>query len=292
MHSDDKEKTQKVIIVKYMTQSGFEEYLFATFSRKNGTAKSHITAIHIVDEMLSRDDVFSLHGKSITCVEDQNLLKQIVKYIRSQQNLFIKGEDSIFRDVNPNQVSYPQKCFCSAAAKQLLKYSDYDREEKHADSIVMHSGKGTEVSKQLITFFHIDKEGKDDVVETKRRIGQNYFRKMVLANYNNKCCVTGLDVPQTLRASHIVSWADDKSNRMNPENGLCLSATYDAAFDNHLISFDEDYRMIISKVIKEFFTNEVTRDYFEKFEGVKINLPLLYKPSKKLMAKHRELMID
>ena len=82
MHSDDKEKTLKVIIVKYMTQSGFEEYLFATFSRKNGTAKSYITAIHIVDDMFSHDDVFSLHGKSITCVEDQNLLKQIVKYMR------------------------------------------------------------------------------------------------------------------------------------------------------------------------------------------------------------------
>ena len=29
-------------------------------------------------------------------------------------------------------------------------------------------------------------------------------------------------------ASHIVEWAKDKANRLNPENGLCLSATYDA----------------------------------------------------------------
>ena len=103
--------------------------------------------------------------------------------------------------------------------------------------------------------------------------------------------MTGLDVPQTLRASHIVAWAEDKKNRMNPENGLCLSATYDAAFDKHLISFDEDYRMIVSKDIKEYYTNKATKEYFNNFEGKQINLPLRFMPSKKLLEKHRNLMV-
>ena len=126
---------------------------------------------------------------------------------------------------------------------------------------------------------------------TRTRLGQSYFRRMVLANYGGKCCVTGLNVPQTLRASHIVAWAEDKKNRMNPENGLCLSATYDAAFDKHLISFDEDYRMIVSKDIKEYYTNEATKEYFNNFEGKQINLPLRFMPSKKLLEKHRNLMV-
>jgi len=71
---------------------------------------------------------------------------------------------------------------------------------------------------------------------------------MIVSLYGGKCCITGLDVPKLLRASHIIRWADDKENRMNPENGLCLSGTYDLAFDQHLISFDEDYRMIVGSV--------------------------------------------
>ena len=57
----------------------------------------------------------------------------------------------------------------------------------------------------------------------------------VLHDFRGKCCVTGLNIPQTLHASHIVAWASDKTNSMNPENVLCLSATYDAAFDKHII---------------------------------------------------------
>ena len=113
----------------------------------------------------------------------------------------------------------------------------------------------------------------------------------VLHDFRGKCCVTGLNIPQTLRASHIVAWASDKTNRMNPENGLCLSATYDAAFDKHLISFDNDYRMIVSKEIKEYYTNEVAKTYFGNYEGKQLILPSLYLPSKKLLEKHRSLMI-
>jgi putative restriction endonuclease len=273
-----------------MTQQGFEDYIFAVYGHSNGTAKSYITAIHIIDEMFAFDDVFALEGKSITCIDDLGLLKQIANYVCSQQTLFKKGKDSFFRNINDRQNSYPGKGFCSAAIKQLLKYYAYDQDEEKAWAFIRLKKKGKEVSKELSTLFKIDKEGVDVSTYTKARLGQSYFRKMVLENYGNRCCVTGLNVPQTLRASHIVAWASDKSNRMNPENGLCLSATYDAAFDKHLISFDDDYRMILSKSIKEYFTNDVSREYFEKYEGKKIILPSLYMPNKRLLEKHRNLM--
>ena len=60
----------------------------------------------------------------------------------------------------------------------------------------------------------------------------------------------GFSLADILRASHISPWAEDEKNRINPENGMCLSATYDAAFDRHLISFDEHYRLVVSKDIK------------------------------------------
>lgn len=274
-----------------MTQKGFEEYVYAVYSNKTGTAKSYITAIRIIDQMFAYDDVFGLKGQSITTIRDGFLLKQIEDFVCAQQTLYIKGEDSIFRNINPNQVSYPGKRFCSAAIKQLMNYYRHDAEEVRAEAIVQQLTAGTKISNELINIFNIDKAGSDIEVTTRARLGQSYFRRMILANYGNRCCVTGIDIPQTLRASHIVAWAEDKRNRMNPENGLCLSATYDAAFDKHLISFDEDYRMIVGREVKEYYTNEVTKEYFDNFEGKQIILPTRFLPSQKLLARHREQLV-
>lgn len=241
--------------------------------------------------MLAHEDKFALNGKSITCIDDSELLKRIVEYVCDQQSEFKNGRDSIFRNIDSGQSSYPGKGFCSAALKQLLRYQAYDQEEEKAWKLMDGTTKGKKVSTELISLFKIDKEGKDKSVATNVRLGQSYFRKMVLSNYENKCCVTGLNIPHTLRASHIVAWAVDKTNRMNPENGLCLSATYDAAFDKQLISFDDDYRMIVSKEIKEYFSNDVAKVYFGNYEGKQILLPKLYLPSKKLLEKHRELLV-
>lgn len=273
-----------------MTQQGFEDYVFAVYGRLNGTAKSYITAIHIIDEMFALDDVFALNGKSITCIDDFVLLNQISDYVCSQQAMFKKGEDSLFRNISSGQSSYPGKGFCSAAIKQLLKYYSYDAEEAKAWTLIRQKRNGKEVSKELCKLFKVDKEGVDVSASTTARLGQSYFRKMVLENYGNRCCVTGLNVTQVLRASHIVPWASDKNNRMNPENGLCLSATYDAAFDKYLISFDDDYRMIVSRDIKDYYINEVVNDYFAKYEGKQMLFPSLYMPSKRLLEKHRNLM--
>lgn len=273
-----------------MTQKGFEDYLYTVYDRKNGTAGSYVIAIRIIDELFKDNDVFNLRGKSIACIADSALLTRISEFIRTQQLLYKKGMPSFFENTKASQTSYPERGFCSAAIGQLLNYCAYDADERSAEVIVRSVANGAKVSSQLSSLFKIDKEGKDKQAEVNVRLGQGYFRKMVLANYDYKCCVTGLNVPQTLRASHIVAWAEDKKNRMNPENGLCLSATYDAAFDKHLISFDEDYRMIVSKEIKDYYTNDTAKEYFGVFEGKKIFLPKLYLPSQKLLAKHRELL--
>jgi putative restriction endonuclease len=113
---------------------------------------------------------------------------------------------------------------------------------------------------------------------------------MILADYGAQCCLTRLNVPDVLRASHIVAWKDDKPNRLNPANGLCLSATYDAAFDRHLISFDEDYRMIFSPQLKEYYSNEAFKTQFRAFEGKRISLPRRFCPDQVFLEKHRGKM--
>lgn len=273
-----------------MTQQGFEDYIFGIYGHVNGTANSYITGIHIIDEMLSYNNVFGLNGQSLTCINDTGLLCRIADFVFEQQLLYKKGKDSIFRNINPRQTSYPGKGFCSAAISQLLDYN-YSEKEKDAETIVARVTNASKIAKDLRMFFDLDREGTYIEVKARERVGQKYFRKMVLTNYGSKCCVTGLDVPQTLRASHIVAWAENKQHRMDPENGLCLSATYDAAFDMHLISFDDNYRMIVSKEIKDYYTNEVTKEYFNKFEGKQLILPVRFMPSKRLLERHRELLV-
>ena len=61
-----------------------------------------------------------------------------------------------------------------------------------------------------------DYTGETKIVTSKTRVGQSFFRKAVLSAYDNKCCITGLSVPQLLVASHIVPWSVDRENRLNP----------------------------------------------------------------------------
>lgn len=174
--------------------------------------------------------------------------------------------------------------------RHLQRYQAYEPQEIAANAIAARLTDGKEISSELLRHFDITKEGKDQLSKTKIRIGQAYYRKMIVSIYSGKCCVTGIDVPKLLRASHIVGWADDKANRMNPENGLCLSGTYDLAFDQHLISFDEDYRMIVGQEIVDHYTTAITRDYFKKYEGKKITLPSKFLPSQTLLQVHREML--
>ena len=72
--------------------------------------------------------------------------------------------------------------------------------------------------------------------------------------------MSGLADPRLLVASHIVPWGRDKVNRLNPSNGLCLSAIHDRAFDMGLITLTDDYRVIPAKELrqrKEGFVEQV-----------------------------------
>jgi putative restriction endonuclease len=108
----------------------------------------------------------------------------------------------------------------------------------------------------------------------KVRINQNFFRKMVLTAYNNLCCITGIDNIELLVAGHILPWARDEKNRLNPMNGLCLNALHDRAFDKGLITIDESYNIIVSKKVK----HELILQYDKK----PIILPDRFLPDQKI----------
>jgi len=127
--------------------------------------------------------------------------------------------------------------------------------------------------------------GETKIREVKTRVNQNLFRDMVLANYANRCAITGINRPELLIACHIKRWADDIENRLNPTNGLCLNALHDKAFESGLIAISSDYKIIVSPVINTS-KNQETRDYFKQYENQPILLPLKYKPSIEFLEEH------
>ena len=66
----------------------------------------------------------------------------------------------------------------------------------------------------------------------------------VMSAYNGRCCITGLSLSGLLVASHIIPWSHDRDNRVNPRNGLLLSALHDKAFDTGLITI-KDFDMTV-----------------------------------------------
>lgn len=80
---------------------------------------------------------------------------------------------------------------------------------------------------------------------------QSFFRKAVLSSYESRCCMSGISHPKLLVASHIVPWAKDEQNRLNPANGLCLSALHDKAFDQGLITVTPKLIIKISAALQD-----------------------------------------
>lgn len=79
------------------------------------------------------------------------------------------------------------------------------------------------------------------------RVGQGWYRQALLEKFKHRCAVTGLDMPEILIASHIVPWrSSSESERLDEDNGILLSPHYDALFDKHLISFEDDGNILIS----------------------------------------------
>jgi hypothetical protein len=129
-----------------------------------------------------------------------------------------------------------------------------------------------------------------EVVAT-QRVKQEFFRRAVLSSYRERCCISGVTERCLLVASHIVPWSEDKSNRLNPANGLCLSAIHDKAFDSYLFALTDDYRVILSEKLRAT-TDVFLKSVFHPIDDKPIELPDRFVPGIALISRHREKMLS
>lgn len=168
-------------------------------------------------------------------------------------------------------------------------YNNWDVALLHSEELLAKQ-KHTTIEKQnKIDFSDLPKEGKEKERLVKVRVNQSIFRTIILATYNNACCITGINNTDLLVASHIVPWSKDEKNRLNPMNGLCLNALHDRAFDKGLITVDaKDYTIKISSKLKTKNSVDSIIQNFISLEGNKILLPDKFIPSKDFLKSHND----
>ncbi|MHB1921364.1 MAG: HNH endonuclease [Chitinophagaceae bacterium] len=82
------------------------------------------------------------------------------------------------------------------------------------------------------------------------RVGQGAYRKRIIHRWEYQCAVTKFNKLEILIASHIIPWSKSTDReRLDVHNGILLSPTYDALFDQHLISFDHQGKILLSNSI-------------------------------------------
>jgi hypothetical protein len=122
----------------------------------------------------------------------------------------------------------------------------------------------------------------------KQRRGQAYFREIVLNNYDNRCAITGMPVRELLIASHILPWSGHEAERLNVRNGICLNRLHDAAFDQGLIAFDDNLRLLLSKRLRDALPHEAVKSSFADYAGIALHFPVdAVAPEPDFISMHR-----
>jgi predicted restriction endonuclease len=131
-------------------------------------------------------------------------------------------------------------------------------------------------------FVYEQKAGIDLEILSTRRINQDFFRKMVIASYDGKCALSGIDATELLVAGHIIPWSLNPAIRTDPRNGICLNYLYDRAFDRGLIAINEDYSVQYSSCLPE-----KSVDRLMSISTGKLMLPSRFRPSQEMLRYHR-----
>ncbi|MBE2218597.1 MAG: HNH endonuclease, partial [Ignavibacteria bacterium] len=118
------------------------------------------------------------------------------------------------------------------------------------------------------------------------RVNQGFFRKTVLSSYDNKCCVTGIEIPELLIASHIIPWKSNEKLRLNPQNGICINRLHDKAFDAGYMTIDNNYKIILSPAIKKLESKDWVQKFFLPYDNKEIILPQRFYPDKYCLEYH------
>jgi len=146
------------------------------------------------------------------------------------------------------------------------------------DDLKMHE-------RELITLPETERES-----VIKARIGQGIFRKELIEMWGGACAVTGVRLPNLLRASHIKPWRfSNNSERTNRYNGLLLLPQYDHLFDKGFISFDDDGCIVRSRALDRISPSQLGINETDRLRSLSTShLAFLRYHRKTLLIRHTD----
>ena len=175
-----------------------------------------------------------------------------------------KGEQEIWRQFedDPEALAFEsERLLAKLTGQRLEEFADIDEHE-------------------------LPREGLERERMLRVRVNQRFFRTTVLSAYDYKCCVTDLAVPELLVASHIVPWAREPKQRMNPRNGLSLNALHDRAFDRGLMFIDKNMTVRFREKLIRSENEPASLHWLLSYEGRPICMPRKFKPDPDLLSAH------
>lgn len=118
----------------------------------------------------------------------------------------------------------------------------------------------------------------------KVRLGQGAFRVLVTDAYSKRCSITGEKTLPVLEAAHIKPYAKSGPNFIS--NGLLLRSDMHKLFDAGYITITKDYKVEVSKRIREEFQNG--KEYYQYHGKGLIHLPerSIDKPNERFIEWH------
>ncbi len=107
------------------------------------------------------------------------------------------------------------------------------------------------------------------ILEKPDPLGQACFRLGVLDAYGRRCAATEEKTLPVIEAANIRPYADGGGHEIC--NGLLLRLDFHTLFDAGYLKIDTDYRLLVSKRLREEFSNG--RHYYEHHGARVPNLP-------------------
>lgn len=206
----------------------FEEWL-NTATKRDGTPLAKRTVKHYADGFRITSKEMLEANVISKPLEDMDMYELDLSIALIMKNQLFIDKDEIGNKMYSNALKR-YRCF---------KYlnTDIGIQEVTEEAIVKNDTTLTTTEKEIIV---------------KARRGQGTYRDKLIKKYNHSCIMTKVTLSQVLVASHIKPWAIcDNKERIDVNNGLLLSATYDRLFDSGLITFDKTGKLKISKLISK-----------------------------------------
>ena len=232
-----------------------------SFVIKNLDKSSFKRGSHIpieIRKFFECEDVIYGQKKSITLIynaenfkaeierEKNNKIRIVWNKLIPKMKEVFKNEINDFEDSKELSVRVPRLKFTKETA---IKY-DVEMKTKYSHDVLCELER-LEIDVENKTIEEINEVG--EVIErvVKARKNQNKFRE-ALFKKESKCKICGLAHKELLIASHIKPWSKSTPDeKLNPFNGFLLCSNHDSLFDKHLISFQDNGEIIISKRLSE-----------------------------------------